>query len=674
MIERKQFNHIDSGFNLNEIMAMKLVSRLLLAICILFIHILPAKPPELTPEITRKKIEEFLNAHIVHKELNSELIQKMLQNYISHLDPSKTYLIKSEIEHFEKPSATDLEHIKNNILKNNYTFFKEVYETMVSAIERRNSLEQRIKETPLPKGVKISEFSNMSWAESEDELLDRLLRIKGLQSETAEKFNPDAKELLFKRLEKSRLGKEGELLGKNKSEKEAITLSFVLKALASALDAHTVYFTPSEANQFMIQIQQKLYGIGAQLRDDLNGLTIVSLLEGGPAQQSNLLKPGDRIVAVNKEPIIGMEISEAVELIRGPENSQVILTIVRQYDDEKEEKKEKTLDIQISRKEVVLAESRYHVDTEPFGPGVIGVIRLFSFYQDMTTSSALDIKKEIEKLKQNHHLLGVILDLRSNAGGLLTQAVEVAGLFIGKGIVASIKDCMGNIQHFRNFESSKTFDGPVLVLTNAASASAAEIVAQSLQDYGRAFVVGDKKTYGKGSYQQFTLDANHSGKVNPQGEFKVTRGMYYTVSGKSPQHTGVEADIEIPGPLSHAEIGERFAKNALQTASIKPNFEDDLSDIHPLHRFKIRSIYGSNLEKKSDHLQAFYSKLKINSKMRQEKNSNYKAFLEELKKDDDLKVEHARHYGENDLQLEEALNVMKDFVMMQYNKPLAKAS
>lgn len=639
----------------------------ILTACVIVFSVgLEAKPPELTPEITRKKMDEFLSAHIVHKELKPDLLERMMQNFIAHLDPLKTYFLQPEIEHFEKPSESDIQIVKSSLEKNNYTPFSEIYETMLIAIERRNQLEQNMANMPLPTGVTIAEFSEMQWSQDKETLLNRLLRIKGLQSETAEKFNKTSKDLLFKRLEKSRLAKEIELQGKNKAEKEAIVLSFVLKALASALDAHTVYFTPSEANQFIIQVQQKLYGIGAQLRDDLNGLTIISLLEGGPAQQSNLLKVGDRIIAVNKEPIIGMEITEAVELIRGPENSDVSLTIVREYESEEDKtKKEKTLDINISRKEVVLAESRYQIDTQPFGLGSIATIRLFSFYQDTNTSSALDLKKEIEKLKKEQNLLGIILDLRSNAGGLLNQAVEVAGLFVGKGIIASIKDYMGNIQHFRNFEGTKTYDGPLLVLTNAASASAAEIVAQSLQDYGRAYVIGDAKTYGKGTYQIFTLDANHSGKVNPQGEFKVTRGMYFTVSGKSPQYTGVEANIEVPGPLSQAEIGERFAKNALQNGSINPNFEDNLLDIHPFHRPKVRSIYGSNTEKPSTHLQKFEERLEANSKKRQEENPNYKAFLEELKKADDTKVDISHRYGQNDLQLEEATNIMKDLILME---------
>ena len=317
-----------------------------------------------------------------------------------------------------------------------------------------------------------------------------------------------------------------------------------MKATAESLDSHTNYFTPSEANQFMIQVQQRLFGIGAQLRDNLDGFSVMRILENSPASQSSKLKINDKIIAVNHEPIVGLDITEAVDLIRGEKGTPVVLTILRETC--KETRQIEKLDIELIRNEVVLEESRLETSLEPFGDGVIAHLRLFSFYQDPKSSSAGDIRKALENIKKDHKLAGVILDLRSNAGGLLPQAVAVTGLFINKGIVVSIKDNSGKLQHLREIEGKPVWDGPLTVLVNRASASAAEIVAQTLQDYGRAIIVGDDHTFGKGTFQTFTLDPINNPKVNPQGEYKVTRGRYYTVSGKSPQLVGVQIRYRRP--------------------------------------------------------------------------------------------------------------------------------
>src|SRR5262249_27228595 len=152
------------------------------------------------------------------------------------------------------------------------------------------------------------------------------------------------------------------------------------------------------------------------------------------------------------------------------------------------------------------------------------------------------------------------------------------------------------IQHLREVEGKPIWEGPLTILVNRASASAAEIVAQTLQDYGRAVVVGDDHTFGKGTFQTFTLDPITNPKVNPQGEYKVTRGRYYTVSGKSPQLSGVFSDIVVPGMLSYLDIGESFSKYPLENDSIEPHFDDDLSDLSAFHRLQLGPMYRYNLQ------------------------------------------------------------------------------
>ena len=267
----------------------------------------------------------------------------------------------------------------------------------------------------------------------------------------------------------------------------------------------------------------------------------------------------------------------------------------------------------------------------------------------------------IEECKKKHKIKAVLLDLRSNTGGLLSQAVDVSSLFITKGIVVSIKDCFGNIQHLRNTEGKTSFDGPLVVLTNKASASASEIVAGTLKDYGRAIVVGEE-TFGKGSFQTFSLDASKN-VINPTGEFKVTRGRYYTVSGKSPQLTGIQSHIPVPGILSELEIGEKFSKFPLENDEIKENFDDDLSDIPMIHRKRLSLLYKHNLQQKITSYTQYLDILKTNSKNRIENNKNYQNFLKEIA-NKNFEAKSVELFSQNDLQLVEALNITKDLAYL----------
>ncbi len=620
-----------------------------------FIAFLEAKPPSLTPRDTKIKINEILKAHVTYQTLNKEIVKRSLENYLEELDPGKTYFIENEILTWTAPSDDLLQKGLQAYEHEDFTLFEEIHDSMIKAIKRRNLLETKIELTNLPKDVQPSEFKDLKWAKSEEELLTRLTRIKSLQLETAAKIDQDTKIQFIQRLSKRRFNKEEELLARNASEKKQLVLSFVLKATSSALDSQTAYFTPSEANQFMMQVQQRLFGIGAQLRDDLNGLTIMRILEGSPASVDNKLKVGDKIVAVDAEPIVGMDITEAVELIRGQQGTTVQLTVLRE---------EEKLQIPITRGEVVLKETRYEMNYEPYGDGVIGVLKLFSFYQDNNTSSAKDLAFAIDKLKSEHNVKGIILDLRNNGGGLLPQAVAVTGLFIHRGVVVSIKDNSGEIQRLRNVEGKPAWEGPLVVLINRGSASAAEIVAQTLQDYGRTLIVGDPETFGKGTFQTFTLEAVNYGKVNPKGEFKVTRGRYYTVSGKTPQLKGVPSDIVVPGILSEMEVGEKYSKYPVENDQIAPSFDDDLSDVPAMHRAQLVRLYKFNMQKVLTTYTTYTETLRNNSKKRISLNQNYQNFLKEISKKEPL-AEPSEVYGQSDLQLQETFNIMKDLIFLK---------
>lgn len=627
-----------------------------------------AKLPDLSPQDVTDTTKEILKFHASHKKLTPTLVERILNNYLENLDANKTYFIESDIAEWTHPSEDLLQQIVDDYDKHNFHTFEKIQDKFTQAVERRRLIEQNIDYQNLPRHVHAEEFKNLLWAKTETELMERIRRIRSLQIEVATKFNAEMREKSMQRIAKRQAKYEDDMIVTEPKERERMILSHVLKATASALDAHSAYFTPDEATQFMINVQQRLYGIGAQLRDDINGFTIVKVVEGGPAALGKQLKAKDRIVAVNGELVVGMDIVDAVDLIRGEANTPVILTVIRNTKEADGKEKEEKLDLTILRGEVVLKESRYKSSYEPYGEGVIGYLKLYSFYQDRESSSAKDLENEINKLKKEHHLEGLILDLRYNSGGLLSQAVSVTGLFIKKGIIVSIKDENGRVKHLRDLEGSVAWDGPLIVLVNRMSASASEIVAQTLQDYGRAIIVGDDHTFGKGSYQTLTLTATESDQVNPQGEYKVTRGRYYTVSGKTPQLTGVNTEIIVPGPLSESEVGERFGKYPLENDYIKSNFDDDLSDVPFLQRDKIRRLYKFDLQEKQDTYMPFLEKLKENAKQRIANNQNYQNFIKEIKKKEESDPDQIENFGQNDLQLEEAYQIMKDLIFMMNEK------
>jgi carboxyl-terminal processing protease len=630
--------------------------------------LLDAKQPQLTPANTSIKLNEIMKQHASFQSLNKEIVKRALTNYLEELDPNKTYFIESDIKQWIEPSDAYLDQLLIDYKNSNFSVFEQIHDKMTQAIMRHRSLEKQIHIADLPKNVNPKEFKDMKWAQTDQELLVRLERIRALQIEASTKLNDEVKDKALQRIAKHQLKYEEGILNDKLEERQPRILANVLKATASALDSHTTYFTPEEAQQFMISVQQRLFGIGVQLRDDLNGFTVVKVIEGGPAALGKELKAKDRIIAVNGEPVVGMDIIDAVELIRGEKNTPAKLTIIR---DKKEGDKtiEEKLDVTVVRDEVVFKEMRYEAAYEPYGDGVIAYLRLYSFYQDPDSSSATDLEKEFNKIMKEHSIKGVVLDLRYNSGGLLTQAVDVSGLFMTKGIVVSIKDNTGAIQHLRELDEKMLWDGPLIVLVNRGSASAAEIVAQTLQDYGRALVVGDDHTFGKGSFQTFTLNTTKDAAINPEGEYKVTRGRYYTVSGKTPQLTGVLSDIIVPGGLSESEIGEEYAKHPLANDQIKENYDDDLSDVPFTQRAKIRLLYKFDLQPKETTLVPFIPILKKNSAYRIEKNKNYQNYLKEVKKAESdegtMEDEEKEKFGENDLQLTEAFNIMKDLLVLE---------
>ena len=360
-------------------------------------------------------------------------------------------------------------------------------------------------------------------------------------------------------------------------------LQAYLEALAHAYDPHSDYLNTEHAQDFSINMSLSLFGIGAQLVEDDGYCTISKVLHGGPADKSKQMDEKDRIIAVaqgGKPPVdvVDMELGKVVQLIRGPKGTQVQLTISPAAD------RTARRVVTLTRDEVKLDDQEHEATAKliemPDGHGGtnrIGVIDLPSFYATIdlpgsanhaSKSTTADVTKLIKKLKQEK-VAGIILDLRNNPGGSLEEAVKFTGLFIKDGPVVLARSPDGSVSVDTDNDSSVLYDGPLAVMINRFSASAAEIAAAALQDYGRAIIVGDISTHGKGTVQNlnpmkpFVWPANASA-TNDPGTVKITIRKFYRVSGASTQLKGVVPDIILPDVLSYSdEVGETALENPL---------------------------------------------------------------------------------------------------------------
>lgn len=618
-----------------------------------------ASPAELTPSEVVGRSKEMMLYHPTFKNITPELAGRILLTFCDELDPLKIYLLKKEVAEWIDPSEKIINQVLASFGNGRFDMFENMLRTMQRAIVRRKALEDRLKGDDLPKGASIK-FNELDWAEDEEDLYQRLRTLRGVQEDAAKHLDAKLYKTAVQRISKLQIAFEQQRSPKDTLLFKQTLATFMMKAFAEALDSQSAYFTPSEAKQLLIGMQQRLFGIGILLRDDIDGFSVMKLVEGGPADKQKGLELWDKIIAVNDDPVIGLDMMDVVEMIRGEPGSTVTLKVVRRGEENGKESV-RTVEVHLKRGEVVVRDLRYGTKVMPCGDGVMAYLRLHSFYQDEETSSYADLLKALEQLQKDNPVKGVILDLRCNPGGLLSQAVAVTGLFAEKGIVVSIKDEMGGLTHMRNIASKKAWDGPLIILINRASASAAEIVAQALQDWGRAIIVGDDRSFGKGSFQLFTLSADGMTPPNPRGEYKVTRGRYYTVSGKTPQLVGVHSDIVIPGELCFAQIGEVYSKFPLSSDLISSHFEDTFDDVPFFQRPVLRKLYSFARQEKTDRWTRVIPQLKTRSEERLARNTVYQKFIAQTKANPDLPSGDEPQNGA-DLQLEEAWNILRDLV------------
>lgn len=668
----------------------KALRALLLALCLCVATALSgAERNYLEYKDVHSVMSKILKQHIEARRISPLILKRSLRVYIDQLDPDRTYFLESEVQPFLSPTEAELAALWEEYLSRDFSVFMRLNTLGQKAIERSRAwrqefsddisvyVEESRQEGALRQGLPQDPLEKPAFSSCDTELRQRL-RNDFVRFVAAQRFREGDAALVGNedrvvRLYESRLRAiEREYLFETEHgeplsavEREHLFVTHILKALAASLDAHTRFFDSGEAYDMRIRLEKGFKGIGVVLQEGIEGVIITRLIEGGPAEKSGLIHPNDRLVEVDGKSIVDESFRAVLDMIRGEEGSVIRLGLKRTVKDG-DATLDKLIIVELRRAEVVVSEDRVDVEHYPVdGGGIVGVIKLHAFYEGSNgVSSEADVRQALRNLHREGRLRGLVLDLRQNTGGFLVQAVKVAGLFISNGVVVVSRYSDGFERVFRDIDGYTYYNGPMVVLTSRASASAAEIVAQALQDYGAAIVVGDEQTYGKGSIQHQTVTDESSTSF-----FKVTVGRFYTVSGRSTQIRGVQADVVVPSPFYRERIGERFLEYALSNNSIESSFVDDLDDVDYSARYWYRKFYLPTLQKRSFRWHNMLPSLKASSEKRLQNNVAYQQFLKRtgdayqeslLTINEDLDEKEAE-----DFQLEEGVNIVKDMILMR---------
>jgi len=531
-------------------------------------------------EISQLVKKFFENSHYSEIRINDEVSSKILESYIDSMDGNKSYFLLSDIENFNNLSNQIDDMIGSQSLQPVFDMY-EVYRTR--AKERMTYALQQLE---LKKDFTIDENflfdrSNSTWANSINELNEiwrKRVKNDALNLKLTGKEWSEIQELLNKRY--SRFLKQMDQLNN-----DDVFESF-MNAFTHSLDPHSSYMSPRNSEEYQIQMSLSYYGIGATLQIEDDYVLIVNLIPGGPAAIDGKLKPKDKITAVGQGvdgkliDVIGWRIGDVVELIRGPENTVVKLQILSSGAIPGASEKI----INITRNQVKLEDqaAKSNIISVPRENTEwnIGVITIPSFYRDFKSmmdgnrdyaSTTKDVKRIIKELKEKN-IDALILDLRSNGGGHLTEATALSGLFIENGPIVQLRNANGRISRLDDPDPSRrlAYDGPLIVLVNRFSASASEIFAAAIQDYGRGIIVG-QQTFGKGTVQNLYPLNRYIKKPKDKefGQLTMTIGKYYRVTGESTQHRGVMPDIKLPSHIDLQLVGESTRKTALPWDTIR---------------------------------------------------------------------------------------------------------
>ncbi|MFN4300034.1 MAG: carboxy terminal-processing peptidase [Thermaurantimonas sp.] len=522
--------------------------------------------------------------HLQPPVANTELSQRIFLKAVENFDVSKKFFLKSDIDEFSKQKSNMLKMLQDG----DVSLFEKMYQRILQRIKEAEETANSLLNEPI-------KFSKKEFYETDDDRQTFAKNAKDLQENWRKYLKYRVLVRLYESIDTSTADQQNipEITGQaeqeaRKKEREQLKEWFdmlrdmdrndwfglFINAYSQNFDPHTEYYPPQRQEDFEIEMTGQFEGIGAQLVNRDGFVTIERIVPGSASWRQGELEEGDKILRVTQEngeatDVVGMSIQKVVKLIRGKKGTKVTLT-VRKADGSRR-------DITIVR-DVVEMEATFARSAVAEYNGVkLGYIRLpkfyVDFYKETNRNCAQDMRMEVERLKKEG-IAGIIIDLRSNGGGTLEGAVDIAGLFIPSGPVVQVKATGQPARVLSDRDPSLVYDGPLVVMVNHFSASASEIFAAAMQDYGRALIIGPSHTFGKGTVQNM-IDYDRAVSfgnrdLKPLGSLKITIQKYYRINGGTPQLKGVTPDIVIPDQYSYIDFGERELKNAIAYSEIAP--------------------------------------------------------------------------------------------------------
>jgi len=538
---------------------------------------------DLSPTERQRRVSKLVSnvierSHYRQSPINDPVSALVLDRYLDQLDGSRSYFLASDIAEFERFRYQLDDAVVNGSLEPVFTIFNRFQQRNRERIAHALELLKTEPDFTIDESFEFDR-TKAPWAKSQAELDDiwrKRVKNDALSLMLTEKTWAETRDILQKRYER--------VLKRTEQVTSDDIFEVFMNAFAHVFDPHSSYFSPRNSEEYRIQMSLSYEGIGASLQLVDDYVTVLNVLPGGPAAISGKLTANDRITAVAEgtggKPVdvIGWRLDDVVQLIRGKINTTVRLTILPAGATPGSPEKtielvrnKVTLEAQASQKEM----RKVKRDDREIA---VGIINVPSFYQDFEAKSSgeknyrsttRDVRRLIEELKAEK-MDTLIVDLRGNGGGHLTEATALSGLFIPAGPIVQLRETGGRVEVLDDPEPTIAWDGPLIVLVDRFSASASEIFAGAIQDYGRGIIVG-QQTYGKGSVQNlYPLDRYALGPDPGFGQLTVTIGKYYRVTGESTQHRGVQPDISMPTAISTEEVGESTRVSALPWDRIRP--------------------------------------------------------------------------------------------------------
>ncbi|WP_257284830.1 carboxy terminal-processing peptidase [Endozoicomonas sp. SESOKO1] len=661
----------------------------------------PTLTPNLQQAIASVHVVQLLSrSHYRKIPLDQNNMEKVFDRYLDRLDPNRSFFLQSDINEFEPYRKKLGDSLKSGDLNPAFAIFNRYRER---AEERARfmlkQLEMGIKDLNLKKNEElVIERKDEPWLSSKQ--AQQLLWVKQLKdSVLSQKLNNKTDEEIINQLRR----RNTNLLRRLHQSKSEDAFQTYINAFAGIYDPHTQYFSPQTAENFDINMSLSLEGIGAVLSAEDEYTRVVSVVPGGPAEKAGQLKPGDKIISVgqgkkgNLEDVVGMRLDDVVKLIRGAKHTLVRLEIIPGSSKDSSTRVYEIVRDRVKLEEQDAASQIIEVPTNG-KTSRIGVIELPTFYIDFKAaqtgdpdykSTTRDVRKLLAKLKKEK-VDGLIIDLRGNGGGSLQEANELTGLFIDKGPTVVVRNNRGRSERQEDPDSEQLYDGPMVVMIDRLSASASEIFAGAMQDYGRALIVGSQ-SYGKGTVQSIQ-PLNH-------GQLKLTLAKFYRVSGQSTQNRGVIPDIIFPSLYDGRDIGEDTLPDALPWDNISPvsyrpyaNLGPYLPELQKKHENRTRKnadfVYlhemkdyfehyenlkkvSLNQEKRQLELQTMRSqRLAIENRLRKSNGQPLLNNLDELEEINNQELEQKKKDKEPDAFLQEAGVILTDMVKASNNKQL----